>query len=281
MRDDLTIRVMTEIEVDLAVGWAAAEGWNPGSNDAALFRAADPDGFLIALEDDEPVAVLSVVSYGERFGFLGLYIVRPDRRRQGIGIAIWKEGVRRLGHRTIGLDGVLDQQANYRRSGFAFAHRNIRFTGTPDVAEHANPQVREWKNGSFTALADFDARYFPARRDRFLKGWLSSSGHRVFLTEDGHSITGYGVVRPRLQGFKIGPLLARSSLSATALFSALVYACGGAEVIIDVPEPNEAAVLLATRSGMKPVFETARMYRGPSPDLPLQEVFGITSFELG
>lgn len=33
--------------------------------------------------------------------------------------------------------------------------------------------------------------------------------------------------------------------------------------------------------GLAPVFETARMYRGAMPRLPLERIFGITSFELG
>jgi hypothetical protein len=32
---------------------------------------------------------------------------------------------------------------------------------------------------------------------------------------------------------------------------------------------------------MTPMFETARMYRGRAPDLPLDRIFGITTFELG
>jgi hypothetical protein len=40
-------------------------------------------------------------------------------------------------------------------------------------------------------------------------------------------------------------------------------------------------VALARGAGMTPVFETARMYRGGDPGLPLDRVFGITSFELG
>ena len=71
------IRVMTRPEVDLAVDWAAAEGWNPGLADAECFYAADPDGFLIGLLGDEPVATISAVKYGKSFGFIGLYIVKP------------------------------------------------------------------------------------------------------------------------------------------------------------------------------------------------------------
>ncbi|HIP77670.1 MAG TPA: GNAT family N-acetyltransferase, partial [Kiloniellaceae bacterium] len=46
-------------------------------------------------------------------------------------------------------------------------------------------------------------------------------------------------------------------------------------------QPNESAVGLAESYGMTPVFETARMYRGPAPKLPLERTFGITTFELG
>ena len=52
-------------------------------------------------------------------------------------------------------------------------------------------------------------------------------------------------------------------------------------MFLDVPEPNFAGVALARKAGLEPVFETARMYCGGDPGLPLERVFGITSFELG
>ena len=49
-----------------------------------------------------------------------------------------------------------------------------------------------------------------------------------------------------------------------------------------MPEPNDEAVALAKRHGLEPVFETARMYRGPAPALPLGAApSAITTFELG
>jgi hypothetical protein len=38
---------------------------------------------------------------------------------------------------------------------------------------------------------------------------------------------------------------------------------------------------LAERHGMVVAFETARMYTGKVPDLPLRRLFGVTTFELG
>lgn len=51
-----TIRTMHRDEVQIAVEWAAREGWNPGLADADCFYAADPNGFLIGLLDEEPAA---------------------------------------------------------------------------------------------------------------------------------------------------------------------------------------------------------------------------------
>ncbi|MDP2934013.1 MAG: GNAT family N-acetyltransferase, partial [bacterium] len=43
--NSLTIRPMVRTELDLAIEWAASEGWNPGLQDANCFYAADPEGF--------------------------------------------------------------------------------------------------------------------------------------------------------------------------------------------------------------------------------------------
>jgi hypothetical protein len=69
---------------------------------------------------------------------------------------------------------------------------------------------------------------------------------------------------------------------ADTLFRALVSAVpAGDPVQIDVPAPHAEALALARRHGLQPVFETARMYAGPAPVLPMQRLYGITSFELG
>ncbi|MEO8509106.1 MAG: GNAT family N-acetyltransferase, partial [Betaproteobacteria bacterium] len=118
MSDDYRIATMTRAEVDLAIDWAAHEGWNPGLDDAASFHAADPEGFLLGRLGNVPVATISVVRYGATSGFLGLYVVRSDHRGHGYGKRIWDVGLARLAGRNVGLDGVVAQQDNYRKSGF-------------------------------------------------------------------------------------------------------------------------------------------------------------------
>ncbi|CAN5678757.1 hypothetical protein BH11ARM2_BH11ARM2_21040 [soil metagenome] len=43
----------------------------------------------MAILDGEPVGCISAARYGDDLGFIGLYIVRPDYRGRGHGIALW------------------------------------------------------------------------------------------------------------------------------------------------------------------------------------------------
>lgn len=277
----LEIRSMTAAEVDLAIDWAAAEGWNPGLDDAPCFRAEDPDGFLIGLVDGTPAAVISVVAYGDRFGFLGFYIAAPAFRGQGHGYAVWQAGMARMGDRLVGLDGVPDQQSNYRKSGFDLAYRNVRQWGAVATDAPSDPRLVRVDAGLAPAVVGYDRPFFPAPRQAFMDCWLSGASREAWaLVEDG-SVTGYGVRRSCREGCKIGPLFADTEAGADLLFRRLAAGHAADGVALDTPEPNAPAVALAERYGLAPVFETARMYRGPAPALPIDRLFGVTTFELG
>ena len=272
---------MTAGEVDVAVDWAAAEGWNPGLDDAACFRAPDPGGFLVGLIDDEPVACISVVAYDDRFGFLGFYIVHPDFRGRGLGWRLWQAGIERPGNRTVGLDGVVAQQENYAKSGFALAHRNVRYGGTVKAA--GTPfGIRPVDAGDVARIVAYDAACFSADRTAFLRCWLAPAHRHALMVETPEGrVAGYGVVRPCRTGHKIGPLFADTTEIAERLFLGLAVRARGGPLYLDPPQPNDAAVDLALRFGLEPVFETARMYKGLAPTLLLDRIFGITTFELG
>jgi len=94
-------------------------------------------------------------------------------------------------------------------------------------------------------------------------------------------VRGYGVVRACRNGYKVGPLFADDEEGADILFRALAASANGQPVFLDCPEPNRSATDLATRYGLSPVFETARMYRGGTPNVPLRQIYGITTLELG
>jgi len=277
--DGFRIRAMAAAEVALAADWAAAEGWNPGLADAACFAGVDPQGFLLGELDGAPVSALSVVNYGDAFAFLGFYIVRPDLRGRGYGWRTWQAGLAHAGPRSLGLDGVVAEQDNYRKSGFELAYNNIRYGGTP-TGVHPSAAVVPLAQAPFADLARDDAAVFPADRPGFLRTWIAAPGHRgCAVLRDGKPVA-WGVIRPCRTGRKIGPLIASDRAAAEAVFAALIGAEGG-DVFLDLPQPNADATALAEAHGLAPVFETARMYRGPVRPTDLTRLYGVMTFELG
>lgn len=277
----LRIRSMRPDEISIAVSWAAAEGWNPGLADDLCFAAADPDGFFIGELDGAPAATVSCVNYGESFAFLGFYIVREDLRGRGYGLRIWDAAINHAGSRVIGLDGVVAQQENYRKSGFKLAYANVRYGGTVEAPAAPQGGVIALGDLPLAAVEAYDATVFPAPRTAFLRRWIGTPTHvGRALVRDG-DLAGWGVIRPCRKGRKIGPLFADDRAAAEAVLSALLASVGEGEVFLDVPSINRDAISLAENLGLAPVFETARMYTGAIPHLQLERVFGVTSFELG
>ncbi len=277
----ITIRTLTPEEAQSAVDWAAAEGWNPGLSDLPCFLAQDPGLFLGAFDGEDLLSVISATRYAPGFGFIGFYIARPGARGRGHGIAVWRAAMEQLAGRLVGLDGVVAQQPNYRKSGFVLAWNNIRFGGVAPVLPAPRAHLLPAAEVPFAALEALDRAVFPAERPAFLRAWLSAPGHvAVALVRDG-APAGFGVIRPCRSGHKIGPLVAETESDAEAILAALFERAEPGEVFLDVPEPHKPAVALAGRLGLKPVFETARMYTGPAPALRLDRLFGITTFELG
>lgn len=282
MNSEFAVRSIRPGELELVLEWARQEGWNPGLDDSLAFLDADPSGFLVGSIGEVPVGSISVVKYGDSFAFLGLYIVHPDFRGKGYGKAIWQAGIASAGDRTIGLDGVAAQQDNYRKAGFEPAYSTIRYGGAATTLPVSTLAAQPVLDSRLEGLQHYDSRIFPQPRDAFLAAWCTGrKGRRSAVVRKSGKIRGYGTIRRCYEGYKIGPLFANDADSAAALLAELIPEAKGASIFIDIPEENREAIALAESIGLQPVLETSRMYRGPAPSIPLKNVFGVTTLELG
>jgi len=281
--DTLTVKPMKRQEMDLAIGWAKNEGWNPCRNDPDSFYNADPSGYFMGFMSGVPVGCISAVAYDNTFGFLGLYIVRPEYRGKGYGIQLWKHALEHLGARNIGLDGVLARQQDYEKYGFKLAYRNLRYGGNIDNDAAISKNITDLTSFNIDDVAEYDSKMFPAPRRKFLTEWIRQKDAKTFgyISHDQDSkLSGYGVIRPCVTGYKIGPLFADNEEMAEQLFFALTKDIAD-KVFIDIPEGNKSALRLVRRMGMGQVFETARMYNLKNPDLAVGRIYGVTTLELG
>lgn len=277
--DTIAVRRMNRKDLQLAVEWARNEGWNPGLHDVDPFYAADPNGFFIAEMGGEPVGTASAVAYDDSFGFLGFYIVKEELRHLGIGMKLCEALLEYMGDRVYGLDGVVAMLDKYvQQMGVAIAHYNARYEG---VGRPAEAVLADISSVSFEELERYDRRFFPARRTAFLQSWISRPGSLGRVVTDGEHLVGYGVIRPCYRGFKIAPLFADTPAIADQLFCELSGLAVDQPLFLDIPVCNKSALALVDRHQMRKVFETARVYHGTAPELPLDKIYGITSFELG
>ena len=266
--------------------WAEAEGWNPGLDDAGAYWATDSEGFFLKELDDQPIACISVVNHSRDYAFLGFYICVPQYRGQGHGLALWNHAIEHAGDRVMGLEGVPDQQSNYEKSGFVAAHQTIRYAGNlPELdlgasdctSERLAPMHRK-------IIYKWDQEQFGADRSTFLAVWFDGGLNRQtrVVLRDG-AITGYGTIRPCVEGYRIGPFTAETEPDALALFAALGEATGEPQplVMIDVPDVVPELTKLVQSFGLEQNFECARMYRGGPPEKNYAKFTAVATLELG
>lgn len=289
MSESVLVRAMSRSEMGTLVDWAAREGWNPGLNDADIFWANDPQAFVAAEWRGEVVGGGAITAYGDQFGFMGFFIMRPEFRGRGLGDQLWHARRDRLLARlrpgaSIGMDGVFAMQDYYAKGGFVFSHRSLRFCRQEAGSGQAAPGDADLvglADVAFAELEAYDRLCFPAPRPVFLRQWIAQPGAMALGLRRHGRLAGYGVVRPCVQGYRIGPLFADDGAGAEALYGALAAFAADGPLHLDAPETNQAAMELVRRHSLVEVFGCARMYLGPVPAIAHERVFGVSTFELG
>ena len=83
--DDLFLRPMTKDDIPEGMRLKSASGWNQTADDWRMYIDADGSGCWIAEYDGAVAGTVSTISYGGRFSWIGMMLVDPAYRRQGIG----------------------------------------------------------------------------------------------------------------------------------------------------------------------------------------------------
>lgn len=290
---DLIIRQISQAEVYELITWATLEGWNPGRYDGETLWSFDRHAFIAAQLDNELIGGGAIINYQGAFGFMGLFIVKPEHRGKGYGRKLWHARKKRLLARlepdaSIGMEGVPEMVRFYEKGGFSSrGHtKRMRFEKhqNKQIPTYNDPQVSGLDSVPFDQILDFDRQCFPADRAAFLKALLSTPETQAWIyrkREREDLIDGYVIVRRAIEGFRIGPLFARTPKVAEALFDQARQHTGKDVIFIDIPEKNASAQHAFSKYKLDEVFGCERMYLGRSPDLNEDFVYGLSSFEAG
>ncbi|KAF9318323.1 hypothetical protein BG003_011422 [Podila horticola] len=307
--------------------WANAEHWNPTAQGADLrevYFPLDPGAFFAGsvvspTGESKIVSILSGVRFGEQ-AWVGFYIVDPAERGHGYGLKTFQHVLDiHLGdssRTSIGLDGVMAQVSNYRKSGFTNVgwqnerrHGNlVKLIEEQEAALADKIRAGTASSGRLVDLAAVDeaqlaameAQYSGLKRPEFMHRWVQfhsgvqETEHRfstAVLGEDGKTVLGYGCIRPAQTSYRVGPIYASSTEVAKQILVKLAidvvetersHPLGiPLEVDIDVPNTNKHAVELFDGLGWKDTFSVLRMWKGPIPEHDVNGVFGVATLEVG
>ncbi|KAF9952766.1 hypothetical protein BGZ65_005076 [Modicella reniformis] len=257
---ELTVERCTQQEAsEIFYKWSTQEHWNPstkGEDVRDVYFKADPQGFFQSKVNGEVVSIVSGVKYNDDQGWIGFYITSPKNRGRGYGIATFRKAMEHigLGRASIGLDGVMAQVENYKKSGFTeIAWQNERRNGP--ITELVEQQERALAEGiakneikglvnlsdplvDLNQLSTIEQRFSGLKRPEFVKDWAKFHNHpekrrfgAAVLSTDGSKdeksgqpiVLGYACVRPAETSYRVGPLYAATPEAAKQLLVKLAY----------------------------------------------------------
>lgn len=277
------IRQMSKENARQGWEWARQEGWTPGLHDWEVMTAIDSKGCFAGILDGKMVSSIMAVQYQKRYGFIGLYIVAPEHRGCGYGLAIWKHAMnyltKEIGVECIGLDGVLANEALYKMWGFHPSHKIYHYKyrvnrtfkrGCPEISEK-----------HFQDITNYDLRVFMVDRASFLHDFIFKTEAKTSEAYIAGKLVGFAVARPCFEGYKVGPLFADDIEVARILIESLFADLPGQPVFTEVPEANSQAIKLVTDFDMSPGLPTIRMYTGNQYQQDIRYVYAVTSRVVG
>jgi hypothetical protein len=195
-----------------------------------------------------------------------MILVPPERRRQGIGSALFRHAVAYLegrGVASVKLDATPVGRTVYLQVGFVDEYELQRREGiAPAVPSHGVIPMAE---AHLDRVLTLDRPLYGADRGDLLRRLYRESQERSFcgvFPGDGRDLQGYAMVRPGSRAAFIGPVVARTEEAGVELFRWALGRVAGQPVFFDVPLPNPAAVRLADAHGFAVQRPFTRMYRG-------------------
>ena len=286
----ITLRRMADTDVPFADRLRDLAGWNQSLQDWRRLLRHDPDGCYVAEWSGRPAGTATTTTYSKDLAWIGMVLVDPNLRRQGIGRALLVhciEHLRQSGVGCIKLDATPLGKRVYGPLGFVaewslsrwqtakLAACTARIDATSDLG------VRPLDKGHIGCVADLDAGAFGAARDRMLAMLAAQSDTRVRRDGAGQ-VTGYGMLRPGQRADYLGPMVAHDESSGVALADDLLGSIQGRPLFWDIPDSNHAAVRVAQHYGMHRQRTLTRMYLGRNarPGTPSAQ-WAIAAPEIG
>jgi hypothetical protein len=135
-------------------------------------------------------------------------------------------------------------------------------------------------------MVKYDTSLWGSSRHEMFNTMLMQPESYAFVTfnQKTGAINGYGVIRPCIKGYRIGPIYCEDKESAKLLTEILTAQIpSGSKIIFDIPDKNTFSHLFAEYFNLTAASEvdTKAMFKGEPHDGREEICYGVASLEIG
>ena len=274
----MRLRVMNEQDVSGGLRLNTLSGWNQTAADWRRFLQNSPRGCFVMEHDGKVVGTATTICYENRFAWIGMVLVDPKYRKQGIGTELLKKTIEFLDSEHIGtmeLDATPQGKPLYTKLGFVEQYEIERWilkrpTGAhPTTQESTRTGLLEMQRDQAFVL---DKQLFGADRGFLLRSIAEEAPEFAMAVSEGELLRSYAFGRHGLFADHLGPWMASTRTAAERILQRFLAESSRETLVVDCMKSNSLAVELLRGCGFAPSRPLTRMVRGPNvypgrPDL--------------
>ena len=264
------LRMMTEQDVPGGLRLNTLVGWNQTAADWWRFLRNSPHGCFVMEHEGKIVGTATTINYESRFAWIGMVLVDPEFRKQGIGTELLRKAIEYLDGvsiRTVKLDATPQGKPIYSKLGFVEEYEIERWVlkrppGTSSAAlSSTRAPLSETQREQIFRL---DKELFGADRSFVLQALCEEAPEFATAVWEDELLQGYAFGRSGLFADHFGPWMARTRVAAENLLQSFLAKSSRETLIVDRMKSNSMAVELLRGCGFTPSRPLTRMVRGPN-----------------
>jgi GNAT superfamily N-acetyltransferase len=262
---DVVIRPMTAADIVDGLRLCRASGWNQTARDWEQFLALEPRGARVAEIGGRVAGTVATVRYSDRFGWIGMVLVDPDRRGRGIGTRLLDEGVALLADMPLArLDATPAGYGLYLKRGFTEEYRLRRLQAVvpPAITKPRLSSARPMLAGDLPEVLALDEEVFGADRSAMLRWLWRGAPEYAWLARQSGRLQGYAFGRHGFAFEHLGPVIAIDDQAALQLVSACLGARVATAFVIDATLHSASWLQNLEELGFREQRPLIRMSRG-------------------
>jgi ribosomal protein S18 acetylase RimI-like enzyme len=245
-------------------------GWNQTVADWNRFLDASPEGCFVAEVDGKVCGTATTISFENKFAWIGMVLVDPEYRSQGIGTKLLEKTIEYLDQQkmpTMKLDATPQGKPLYEKLGFVTEYGIERWVlkKLPNAgATNVDPSRAALTTAQLESILTKDREVFGADRGSLLLSLREESPDFGMGVWDGGKLCGYTFGRRGSFADHLGPWMAGNSSAARELLDEFLARSTRESLIVDCLTGNPVALELLRTAGFTYARTLTRMYRGPN-----------------